>query len=210
MLLQNFVKLCGKYAPLIYSASLAYNPLEIKTIDIKETFIKNKNTSKTEAENRAQTSSLENSKENSASNSSFSKTAGTSNSASYTNGSSLNVESDTPQGQISKDEILQGKYASKTGANENSNEIQDFTNSSSNNSITATDRKSETEIATGNNSSQNNLTSNGNETEDYERIKEGYDFKETKSKLIADYRKNIINIYENIINDLNSLFFALF
>lgn len=37
------------------------------------------------------------------------------------NGSSLSVESDTPQGQISKTEILAGKYASSTGASEATN-----------------------------------------------------------------------------------------
>ena len=37
------------------------------------------------------------------------------------NGSSLSVNSDTPQGQISKTEILAGKYASSTGASEATN-----------------------------------------------------------------------------------------
>ena len=36
-------------------------------------------------------------------------------------GDSLSVQSDTPQGQISKSEILSGKYASSTGASETSN-----------------------------------------------------------------------------------------
>ena len=36
-------------------------------------------------------------------------------------GDSLSVQSDTPQGQISKSEILSGKYASSTGASEASN-----------------------------------------------------------------------------------------
>lgn len=36
-------------------------------------------------------------------------------------GDSLSVQSDTPQGQISKTEILAGKYASSTGASEASN-----------------------------------------------------------------------------------------
>lgn len=40
-------------------------------------------------------------------------------SSSNTTGSGLTVSSDTPQGQISKSDILQGKYATATGANEN-------------------------------------------------------------------------------------------
>lgn len=54
----------------------------------------------------------------------------TSNSSSTNNSSGLTVNSDTPQGQIQKSEILQGKYASSTGANETENNIND--NSSSN------------------------------------------------------------------------------
>ena len=52
---------------------------------------------------------------------------GESNSASKSTGSGLTVNSDTPQGQISKSEILEGKYASSTGANETENNIDDST-----------------------------------------------------------------------------------
>lgn len=44
---------------------------------------------------------------------------------SSTTGSGLTVSSDTPQGQISKNDILQGKYASSTDANESENNVQD-------------------------------------------------------------------------------------
>lgn len=46
---------------------------------------------------------------------------GTSGSTSSSSGSGLNVQSDTPQGQISKETILAGNYASSTGANEAEN-----------------------------------------------------------------------------------------
>ena len=48
-----------------------------------------------------------------------------SNSTSNTNGSGLTINSDTPQGNISKSDILSGEYASSTGANESSNTIKD-------------------------------------------------------------------------------------
>lgn len=51
-----------------------------------------------------------------------------SNSTSTNNSSGLTVNSDTPQGQINKSEILQGKYASSTGANETENQIVDNSN----------------------------------------------------------------------------------
>lgn len=49
----------------------------------------------------------------------------TSNSTSKSSGSGLTVNSDTPQGQISKSDILAGSYASSTGANETENNVND-------------------------------------------------------------------------------------
>lgn len=54
-------------------------------------------------------------------------TTGGSNSSSTSTGSGLTVNSDTPQGQISKANILAGNYASSTGANESSNSVTDQT-----------------------------------------------------------------------------------
>lgn len=55
----------------------------------------------------------------------------TSNSTSTNSG--LSVNSDTPQGQISKSAILSGAYASSTGANETSNNVNDTTNATGTN-----------------------------------------------------------------------------
>ena len=85
-------ELMEKYLPLIYSASIKYDPLI--NVDFTETFIRNIDNSSTGEAN--------------------------------SNSSSLNVSSDTPQGQISKQAILTGSYASSTGANE----ITDSTTSS--------------------------------------------------------------------------------
>lgn len=83
------------YAPIIYSASIKYDPL----VNVNYSEI-------------------------------YSGTTGaTSNSSSNSNGSGLTVNSDTPQGQINKSEILQGKYASSTGANETENNVSDSSES---------------------------------------------------------------------------------
>ena len=55
---------------------------------------------------------------------------GQSSSNSSSSGSGLTVNSDTPQGQISKSDILQGKYASSTGANETENSVIDSSSNS--------------------------------------------------------------------------------
>lgn len=58
----------------------------------------------------------------------------TNSSTSKSNGSGLTVNSDTPMGQISKSDILKGKYASSTGANETENNITDSSNAQGNQS----------------------------------------------------------------------------
>lgn len=59
-----------------------------------------------------------------------STSTGESRSNSNSSGSGLTVQSDTPQGRINKGSILNGDYASSTGANESQNNITD--NSSNN------------------------------------------------------------------------------
>ena len=79
------------YAPIIYSASIKYDPLV--NVNYSETY--------------------------------SGRTGTSSNSSSNSTNSGLTVNSDTPQGQIQKNEILKGKYASSTGANETENTIND-------------------------------------------------------------------------------------
>lgn len=146
-----------KYLPLIYSSSIYYDPLV--NVDYTETF------------------------ERTANNTNEGTTEGSSSSSSASSG--LNVGSDTPQGQINKSTILQGKYASSTSANEN--EIEDSTSTST--------------------------TSNGTSdtSEEYtKRIKGNSGVSATAQKMIEQYRQNIITIDKNIINELNVLFMNLY
>lgn len=62
----------------------------------------------------------------------------TNSSSSKSKGSGLTVNSDTPQGQISKQSILGGEYASSTGANETENDITDNSNARGNQTYTKT------------------------------------------------------------------------
>lgn len=92
------------YAPLIYSASIKYDPL----VNVNFT------------EEYAGT------------------TGSSSKSSSSSSGSGLTVNSDTPQGQISKSQILQGKYASSTGANETENKVDDTSSNNGSENYTKT------------------------------------------------------------------------
>lgn len=146
-----------KYLPLIYSSSIYYDPLV--NVDYTETF------------------------ERTANNINEGTTEGSS--SSNSNSSGLNVGSDTPQGQINKNTILQGKYASSTSANEN--EIEDTTTTST----------------------SSNGTSDTNE-EYTKRIRGNSGVSATAQKMIEQYRQNIITIDKNIINELNVLFMNLY
>lgn len=104
-----------------------------------------------------------------------------SNSSSVNNGSGLTVSSDTPQGQISKDTILQGNYATSTSANENENTIKDTTLSA------------------------------GQGSEAYtKKIKGNSGVSATAQKMIQQYRDNIIMINRDIIKDMNMLFMGVY
>lgn len=146
-------ELMERYLPLIYSASIEYDPLV--NVDYTETF------------NR--TADVSNS--------------GQSNSSSSNNASSLGVASDTPQGQITKANILAGNYASSTSASETESAISDETTTSS--------------------------TSN-NEEAYTKRVKGNSGVSATAQKMIEQYRNNIIAIDKDIIKELNVLFMGLF
>lgn len=83
------------YAPIIYSASIKYDPLV--NVNFSEIY--------------------------------SGKTGDTSSASNNMNGSGLVVGSDTPQGQINKSDILEGKYASSTSANESENSATSETTS---------------------------------------------------------------------------------
>lgn len=90
-------ELMETYAPLIYSASIKYDPLV--NVNYSEIFDRNTTNS------------------------------GSTNTNRDINGSGLKIHSDTPQGEINKSNILQGKFASDTDANENSENEQGNTTS---------------------------------------------------------------------------------
>lgn len=145
------------YLPLIYSTAIEFDPLV--NVDYTETFER-------EIEGNAQNQ-------------------GTSNSSSNNTSSGLNVNSDTPQGQISKNDILQGNYASNTTANENEAQINDRTNTES--------------------------SGTSNTLENYsKRIKGNSGVSATAQALIKQYR-DIVKAYDKeIIEKLNTLFMGIY
>lgn len=139
--------------PLIYSASLQYNPLT--------------NVNYTETYSGASTNT----------NTSSSDTTATSDS------SGLTVNSDTPQGKINKQGILEGDYASSTSANE----IEDTANT------------------------QSSGESSGSGTQDYTKHFEGNQgISATYQKMVQQYRDNIRAIDREIIEDLADLFMIIY
>ena len=139
--------------PLIYSASLQYNPLT--NVNYTETYTGENTTANTTSSNSTATS----------------------------DSSGLTVSSDTPQGQINKQSILNGSYASTTSANE----IEDTANTTS----------------TG--------ESNGSGTQVYTKHYEGNQgISATYQKMIEQYRDNIRMIDREIIEDLRDLFMVIY
>ena len=139
--------------PLIYSASLQYNPLT--NVNYTETYTGENTTANTTSSNSTATS----------------------------DSSGLTVNSDTPQGQINKQSILNGTYASSTSANE----IEDSAHTTSSGS------------------------SNGSGTQVYTKHFEGNQgISATYQKMIEQYRDNIRMIDREIIEDLRDLFMVIY
>ena len=104
------------------------------------------------------------------------------NSNSQNNANGTTINSDTPQGKITKSQIIGGDYASSTTGNESSEE--------------------------NNSTSKNNSTSNGNES--YTKtIKGNSGVSATSQRMIQQYRDNIIMIDRDIIEDLGKLFHGM-
>lgn len=107
--------------------------------------------------------------------------SGESESNSTNNASGLSVNSDTPQGQISKSNILAGQYATNTGASETESEISDTSS-----------------------------TSNTTDENYSKKVKGNSGVSATSQKMVQQYRENIIAIDEQIIKELNKLFMGLY
>jgi len=150
-------ELMEEYLPLIYSASIKYDPMV--NVDFTETFHQE--------------------------DSGNAKNTGSSSSSSASSADGLTINSDTPQGQINKNEILQGKYATSTSGNDTSSQTSDNTETSSN-----TDSSS---------------------MSDYTRKTKGNSgVSATAQKMIEQYRDNIRAIDREIIEKLNVHFMGVF
>lgn len=104
---------------------------------------------------------------------------GESKSNSSNKGSGLSVNSDTPQGQISKEKILEGSYASSTAGSESESSIAD------------------------------NSTSSGRQ--DYtKRVRGNSGVSATAQAMVKQYRQNIVMVDRDIIEDLSTLFMAIY
>lgn len=137
------------YAPLIYSASIKYDPLV--NVDFTESYDSNSNSTSNSSSNSSSTNS------------------------------GLTVNSDTPQGQISKSTILQGNYASSTGANETESAMND------------------------------NSSSQGSGDEHYvKKVKGNSGVSATAQKMIVQYRENIRALNTEIVYALEPLFMAIY
>lgn len=175
--------------PKIYSNFFEYDPLS--SVDYTEEYTRQINTG---------TNSTGNVTSNSTS-SINSDSSGSSNSNSSNSSSGLTVSSDTPEGQINKEEILNGKYASSTSASETESQINDSTTTESNSTSTSND----------NSSSNSKGESSSNTVETYTHTMKGDNgVIVTNQYLIREYREIIVAIDEEIINELSKLFMGIY
>lgn len=142
-----------RYLPKIYSNFLEYDPLS--NVDFTETY----------------TREIAGSSE------------GKSNSTSQNNASGLNINNDTPQTRITKQDLETGAYASQVNQSDTSSNIEDETNAES----------------------------YSNTIEKFTRHEEGDNgVIITNQRLVKEFREIIVAIDEEIINELGKLFMAIY
>lgn len=116
-----------------------------------------------------------------------SSSSGNSSSNSNSNSSNLSINNNTPQTRITKQNLDNGLYASSVSQSDTLTNISDSTNTNS------------------------DLNSSSNSEESYTRSQKGNSGSLTTAQnLILQFRKNIIAIDKNIIENLNDLFMGLF
>lgn len=143
--------------PLIYTMSLNYDPLI--NVDYTETFTRT-------AEGTAENTGISNSNSNSQS-------------------SGLNINNNTPQTKITKQDLDSGLYASNTSQSDTEGIINDTTNTNSN--------------------------TKNNTLEEYTRnFKGNQGISATYQRMIQLFRENIVALNKDIFNELNSLFMGLY
>lgn len=146
-----------KYLPFIYSNSIEYDPLV--NVDYTETFTRN---IKGNASNE-----------------------GNSNSNSESQAEGLNINNDTPQTRINRQNLATGAYASSVNQSDSNSSIKDTT--------------------------QTNSIANSTSEETYSKnVKGNSGVSATAQKMVEQFRDNILNIDTDIINELNCLFMGIF
>ncbi len=146
-----------KYLLFIYTKFLEYDPLS--SVDYVEEY----------------TREIEGEAENS----------GSSKSNSSSSGSGLNINNQTPQTRITKQNLDSGVYASEVNQSDTSSEIEDETNTSSNGTSKTTEKYTHT-------------------------MKGDNGVIVTNQYLIREFRELATNIDLEIINELNILFMGLY
>lgn len=108
---------------------------------------------------------------------------GKSNSTSQNNASGLNINNDTPQTRITRQDLSSGAYASSVNQSDTSSNIQDKTNAKS----------------------------SSNTIEKFTRHEEGDNgVIITNQRLVKEFREIIVAIDEEIINELSKLFMGIY
>lgn len=151
--------------PLIYSIAIKYDPLV--NVDFTETFDRNASG-------------------NSSANGS---SQGSSSSNSSSSSSSLGIDNQTPQTNITKQNLESGLYASSVGQNDSSAQAQDTTTTSN----------------------SQNSSGQSSSLEHYTRSQKGNSgVSATAQKMVEQFRDNIRAVDREIIEELDVLFFGIF
>lgn len=179
--------------PLIYSASIQYDPLV--NVDYTETF---ERTIDSENSNSGTLNSTQNSQT-----SGTGSNSGSSSSTSNSLSENLNIENKTPQTKITKQNLDSGIYASNVNQGSASTGVMDSTTTqnSQTTSSTGNDQLAQTQSSSGSNNTDENYL---------KRVKGNSGVSATAQKMVEQFRNNIRAIDREIIDELHILYMGLY
>jgi hypothetical protein len=179
--------------PLIYSASIKYDPLV--NVDYTETFERSIDS---ENSNSGTLNSTQNSQT-----SGTGSNSGSSSSTSNSLSENMNIENKTPQTKITKQNLDSGIYASTVSQGSASTNVTDSTTTqnSQTTSSTGNDQLAQSTSSSGENSTDENYT---------KHVKGNSGVSATAQKMVEQFRDNIRAIDKEIIEELHILFMGLY
>lgn len=189
------------YNQLYESAKIKFNPMQ--DVDLSRTH--NRTVNGTSTDNETRTNTTSDTRTIKSDGTTKVTNNGTSERVVNNNGTTKDLYSDTPQGAITglenENYLTNARKVNKVDDETESNTVANTQNGES--------KQNETDTATGTNNGTTKSSGSNNSTEEYVETISGKQGTESYSKMLQEFRKTLLNIDMQVIEEFDELFFGL-